>query len=113
MKIGKWGMFSPKNILAARKGKGLIVAAWIIPSGILAFLSGRPYIVFGLGLDCFWAERHKVIAWLWRPVLNRAVQIVFESQRVYNAIHNAYGDRYTDKMRIIHLPVSGEEFYPE
>jgi hypothetical protein len=113
MRIGKWGMFSIGNIMKLRRGNGLIISAWIIPAGILAWLSGRPYIILGLGLDCFWAERYKPIAWLWRPVLNRALRLVFESQRVYNSIHNAYGDRYADKMHIIYLPVDSEEYYPE
>lgn len=111
--IGKWDMFSLKRIMELRKGKGLLIACWVIPAGILAYFSGRPYIMYCLGLDCFWAKRHKIVAWLFRPILDRSVKMTFSSRHLMETMNAAYGDRFLVKSQVIHLPVSNQEFYPD
>lgn len=112
MKISKWGM-TPGNLLKLRKGEGLIVACWVIPAGLLAYLSGRPYIMYCLGLDCFWVKRSKIIAWLFRPILDKACKLVFSSRHLCENLNAGYGERFLDKSQVIHLPVRAEEFHPK
>jgi hypothetical protein len=112
MKIGKWGMFSLKSLVKLRRRQGVIIACWVIPAGVLAYLSGRPYIMYCLGLDCFWAKRHRLVAWLFRPILDKAAKLVFSSRHLRDTMNDPYGDRYTSKSQVIHLPVSSEEFSP-
>jgi hypothetical protein len=111
MKISKWGM-TPRNVAALRRGKGLIIACWVIPAGFLAYLSGRPYVMYCLGLDCFWVERSRLVALLFRPILDRACKLVFSSRRLHDAMNSGYGDRYLAKSQVIHLPVNADEFHP-
>lgn len=112
MKVNKWGM-TPANVARLRRGKGLIIACWVIPAGLLAFLSGRPYIMYCLGLDCFWVERSRLVALLFRPILDRAEVLVFSSSRLRDALNSGYGTRYLAKSRVILLPVNAEEFSPK
>ena len=109
VKIDKWDFLSPK---AHKKvfNKDLI-ACFIIPSGLIACLSAKSYILYCLGKDCFWIERYKWFAWLCKPIFNRAKVVVYHSERVRQAISSAYGDKYYGS--IIHTPVSSKEFYPK
>ena len=111
MKIGKGlGLF--RSLAELRKGKGLIVAYWIFPAGILAWLSGRPYILNCVGLDVFIICRSKLFSRLARPILDKACKLVFIGGHPMQLLRDTYGDRYANKMHLIYLPVSSEEFYP-
>lgn len=112
MKIGKGlGLFN--SLMELRRGKGLIVAYWIFPAGILAWLSGRPYILNCVGLDVFIICRSKLFSRLARPILDRASKLVFIGGHPMKLLHETYGERYVDKMQLIYLPVSAEEFHPQ
>jgi len=112
MKIGKGlGLF--KSLLELRRGKELIVAYWIFPAGILSWLSGRPYILNCVGLDIFIICKSKLLIRMARPILDKASKLVFIGGHPMKVLADAYGDRYTDKMHLIYLPVSAEEFHPE
>lgn len=111
MKIGK-GSGLLRSLLDLRRGRGLIIAYWIFPAGILAWLSGRPYILNCVGLDVFIVCRSKLFSRLARPILDRACKLVFIGGYPMQLLRERYGERYTDKMHLIYLPVSSEEFYP-
>jgi len=113
LKIGKYDMFSLNRLKEVKKHNGYLIACWVIPAGILAYLSGKPYIMYCLGLDCFWAKRHWWVALLFRPLLNRAKMLAFSSRHLMETLNAPYGDRYRSKSRVVHLPISSEEFYPK
>ena len=111
--------FKRKNLLSymfgvwrrlRQKKEDLIVAYWIIPSGVLAFLSGRPYILNCIGLDIFMITRSRFYSWLTRPVLNRALELVFIGQHPKKVFEERYGERYIAKSHLIYLPVDSRKF---
>ncbi len=110
--------FSKSNLLGylittwrqLRRGKGLIVAYWIYPAGLLAFLSGRRYILNCVGLDIFMVSRSRILAWVAVPVLNKADQLVFIGKYPMTVFNRRFGDRYRHKSHLIHLPVNSEAF---
>lgn len=111
MKIGKGlGLF--RSLMELRSGQGLIIAYWIFPAGILAWLSGRRYILNCVGLDVFIICRSKLFSRLARPILDRACKLVFIGDYPMQLLRETYGERYVDKMLLIYLPVSSKEFYP-
>ena len=106
IKINKWGFLNPLNY-----GYGKVIACWVVPSGFIACLSARSYILYCIGLDCFWIERHGWFAWLCRPIFWRAKTVVYASERVRKCINSAYNNKYDGQ--VINLPVSSKEFYPK
>jgi hypothetical protein len=88
-----------------RDSAGPIVACWIFPAGIIAYLSGRQYVIYGLGLDCFWLSRSRILAWACLPVVSRARRIVFSSDTLRSAFRSAYGSRFDAKLQVIRLPI--------
>ena len=101
-----------RSLRQLRRGKGLIIAYWIIPAGILAWLSGRPYILNCVGLDVFIVCRSRLLSFLFRPILNKACKLIFIGGFPMQLFRDRYGDRYARKMHLIYLPVSSKEFYP-
>ena len=93
-----------------RQGQGIIIAYWIFPAGILAYLSGRPYILNCVGLDVFMICPSSILSFLFRPVLNKAVKLVFIGGHPKNVFEKRYGSRYKNKSYLIYLPVNGREF---
>ena len=91
-----------------RKSDDVIVACWMIPAGIIACLSGKKYILYALGLDCFWVQRHPLVGWLLKPVARRASRITFSSQHLRNAFEAYYGDEFACKSSVVRLPVDEE-----
>ena len=109
VRIGKWDFLSPKTYL--RTYKKDLIACFVIPAGLIALLSAKSYILYCLGRDCFWIERHGWFAWLCEPIFKRAKTVVYHSERVRQCISSAYGDKYYG--RIIPTPVSAKEFHPK
>lgn len=93
-----------------RRGSGTIIAYWMFPAGILAYLSGRPYILNCVGLDVFMICPSSIISFLFRPILNKADKLVFIGGHPKIVFEKRYGDRYKDKSHLIYLPVDGQEF---
>lgn len=104
--ISKWRGWIHGWVVARRCR--LLLACWIIPAGAIAYLSGRPYILYALGLDCFWISRQPIIRWLFTPIVGKAAAIVFSSRTLQNAFEAGYGRRFRSKCRIIRLPVIAE-----
>jgi hypothetical protein len=99
-----------RAVLRLRRQKGIIVAYWMVPAGVVAWLSGRPYILNCVGLDIFLICRSRVLSALFRPVLNRARSLVFIGSHPMRVFESAYGDRYKHKSHLIYLPVDAAEF---
>ena len=103
-----------KGLLTAlrklRKGQGTVIAYWMFPAGILADLSGRPYILNCVGLDVFMICPSSILSFLFRPVLNKADKLVFIGGHPKVVFEKRYGDRYKNKSHLIYLPVDGQEF---
>jgi len=93
-----------------RRGKNLIVAYWIFPAGVLAYLSRRPYILNCVGLDIFMIRDSKILSWIARPILSRALELVFIGRHPRAVFEKIYGDRYRSKSQLIHLPVDSGKF---
>ncbi|MFZ5980461.1 MAG: hypothetical protein ACOYVF_07490 [Candidatus Zixiibacteriota bacterium] len=93
-----------------RRRKNLIVAYWIFPAGILAYLSRRNYILNCVGLDIFMIRDSKLLKWMAKPILARAKELVFIGQHPKNVFERVYGDRYRHKSQLIHLPVDSGKF---
>ncbi|MGH8015592.1 MAG: hypothetical protein ACREBV_05330 [Candidatus Zixiibacteriota bacterium] len=94
-----------------RKDKRLIIAYWMFPAGFVAYLSGRPYILNCVGLDIFLICRSKILSLLFRPVLNKALKLVFIGAHPKNVFETAYGDKYKSKSHLIYLPVDSQDFH--
>lgn len=109
MLIGKLkGMLG--SLLKLRKETGLIIAYWIFPAGVLAWLSGRPYILNCVGLDIFIMNRSPLISFLVKPILKKAEALVFIGSHPMNLFHKIYKNEFKDKSHLIYLPVDSEEF---
>jgi len=98
------------SVMKLRRGKGLIVAYWILPAGLLAYLSGRPYILNCVGLDVFIICRSGILSFLARPILNKAIKLVFIGGHPMNLFEMRYGDAFKKKSHLIYLPVDSREF---
>lgn len=105
--IGKWRGWW-RGWRAIRASRELVVACWMMPAGVLAFLSGRPYVLYAIGLDCFLVQRHAWLAAALRPVAARARLITFASEHARRAFEEAYGDAFAAKSRLVRLPVDVE-----
>jgi hypothetical protein len=97
-------------VLKLRQEKRLIIAYWMFPAGLVAYLSGRPFILNCVGLDIFIICRSKMLSFFFRPILNRAKKLVFIGSHPKNVFEKAYGDRYKHKSCLIYLPVDTREF---
>ena len=99
-----------KALRRLRQGQGTIIAYWMFPAGILAFLSGRPYILNCVGLDVFMICPSSILSFLFCPILKKADKLVFIGGHPKIVFEKRYGDRYKDKSHLIYLPVDGQEF---
>lgn len=108
LKISKWGFLNP---FLYRKlwGKRLL-ACFVVPAGFIAWLASKDYILYCIGQECFWIERHWWFAWFCRPIFESASTVVYHSERVRRAITTTYG-KYDGI--VIHTPVNPKEFYPK
>ncbi len=100
-------------IAAVRKLKQddrLVIAYWMFPAGLVAYLSGRPYILNCVGLDIFLICRSKILSYFFKPILNKALKLVFIGSHPKNVFEQAYGDVYKNKSHLIYLPVDSREF---
>ena len=110
--------FKTKNLLSymlgvwrrLRQKRNLVVAYWIFPAGVLAYLSRRPYILNCVGLDIFMIRDSKILSWVARPVLKRALALVFIGQYPLTVFEQIYGQRFRAKSQLIHLPVDSGKF---
>jgi len=93
-----------------RQDKRLIIAYWMFPAGLVAYLSGRPYILNCVGLDIFLICRSKLLSFFFRPVLKEALHLVFIGSHPKSVFEKAYGDSYKHKSHLIYLPVDSREF---
>ncbi len=93
-----------------RTKKNLIVAYWIFPAGLLAYLSGRPYILNCVGLDIFMIRDSKILKWIAKPILGRARELVFIGRHPMAVFEGVFGDKYRSKSHLIHLPVDSGRF---
>ena len=93
-----------------RRKKNLIVAYWIYPAGLLAWLSRRPYILNCIGVDIYALGKSKLFALMARPILDRALELVFIGHRPMRIFKEIYGSRYDNKSHLIYLPVNPEDF---
>lgn len=93
-----------------RQEKRLIIAYWMFPAGVVAYLSGRPYILNCVGLDVFLICRSKILSSFFKPILNRALKLVFIGSHPKKVFEEAYGDVYKSKSHLIYLPVDSGEF---
>ncbi len=109
MLVGKLKGFL-KAVRELRSGSGTIIAYWMFPAGLLAYLCGRPYILNCVGLDIFMICPSRILSFLFRPVLNKADKLVFIGGHPKNVFERRYGDRYKSKSHLIYLPVDGREF---
>jgi hypothetical protein len=89
----------------ARQSLEPVVACWTFPAGLIAFLSGRPYVLYAIGLDVFWMKKSRLFSLLATPILRRARQIVFCSEHGEAAFMSRFGRDYEHKSRIIRFPV--------
>jgi hypothetical protein len=87
------------------KTKQLVIACFLFPAGVIAWLSRKRYILVGVGLDCILVGRHRWLGLLLYPVVRRARAIVFISEHNRRQFENCYGQRFTAKSRVILLPV--------
>lgn len=94
-----------------RRDRRLIIAYWMFPAGLVAYLSGRPYILNCVGLDIFLICRLKLLSFLFRPVLGKALKLVFIGAHPKKVFEQAYGDSYKSKSHLIYLPVDSGEFH--
>jgi hypothetical protein len=85
--------------------RGPILAFWIYPAGVLAWLCRRRYSLVCVGIDIFSICKSPLYMRLARPVLDRAVSLVFIGEYPMTVFMQAYGDRYKEKSSLIHLPV--------
>lgn len=102
------GFFS--SLRKLRKGKSLIIAYWIFPAGVLAWLSGRPYILNCIGLDIFMICRSTLLSVLFKPVLKKAKALVFIGAHPMKMLHDNYNNAFKDKSHLIYFPVDSQEF---
>ncbi len=93
-----------------RKDRRLVIAYWMFPAGLVAYLSGRPYILNCVGLDIFLICRSKLLSFLFRPILNKALKLVFIGAHPQKVFEEAYRDLYKSKSQLIYLPVDSGEF---
>lgn len=88
----------------------LVIAYWMFPAGLVAYLSGRPYILNCVGLDVFLICRSKILSYLFKPIVNKALKLVFIGSHPKNVFEQAYGDAFKHKSHLIYLPVDSREF---
>lgn len=93
-----------------KQRKGLIVAYWIFPAGLIAWLSGRPYILNCVGLDIFMIARSRLLSWIAIPILNKARELVFIGKYPMAVFRERFGEKYSHKSRLIYLPVDSRVF---
>ncbi len=112
-KISKWGFLNPYNYLCddVWDQTELYIACWVVPAGFICWVCGNKYVLYCIGLDCFWIEQHRWFAWLCLPIFNGAQTVVYASERVRKCINSAYNNKYDGQ--VINLPVSAKEFYPK
>ncbi len=97
-------------VLKLRKDRRLIIAYWMFPAGLVAYLSGRPYILNCVGLDIFLICRSKFLSFLFRPILKKALKLVFIGSHPKRIFEQAYGNEFKSKSHLIYLPVDSREF---
>ena len=109
LKISKWGFLNPSTYRQIRQKD--VIACFVIPAGFIARVSSKSYILYCIGLDCFWIQRYKWLAWLCESIFKEARAVVYHSERVRQTINAVYGGKYDGQ--VIHTPVSSKEFYPK
>lgn len=82
-----------------------LLAFWIYPAGVLAWLSGRRYSLVCVGVDIFSIVKRPLFCRLALPVLAKAEELIFIGAYPRQVFESAYGDRFQNKSRLIHLPV--------
>ena len=97
-------------VLKLRNDRRLVIAYWMFPAGLVAYLSGRPYILNCVGLDIFLICRNKLLSLLFKPILKKALKLVFIGAYPKKIFEQAYGDTFKDKSHLIYLPVDSREF---
>ena len=109
MRIGKLkGLIGA--VMKLRSDRRLIIAYWMFPAGLVAYLSGRPYILNCVGLDIFLICRCRFLSFLFKPILKKALKLVFIGAHPKNVFEKAYGDEFKSKSHLIYLPVDSREF---
>ena len=109
MRIGKLkGLIGA--VMKLRSDRRLIIAYWMFPAGLVAYLSGRPYILNCVGLDIFLICRSRILSFLFKPILKKALKLVFIGAHPQNVFEQAYGDEFKSKSHLIYLPVDSREF---
>lgn len=87
-----------------------MIAYWVFPAGIIAYLSRRPYVLNCIGIDVLMICSSGLWARMARPILDRAKALVFIGDYPLRIFEERYGDRYKEKTRLIYLPVDTKEF---
>lgn len=82
----------------------IIVAYWMAPAGILAYLSGVKYILNCVGIDVYKVQR----SWLWKtamkPVVDKAETLIFVGNKPMEILTEVYPEiRW--KSKLIYLPM--------
>lgn len=86
----------------------IIVAYWMAPAGVLAYLSGVKYILNCVGIDVYKTER----SWVWRtamwPIVNKAETLIFIGNKPMQVLTEVYP--YVGwKSKLIYLPMGSQD----
>lgn len=83
----------------------VVHAHWFVPSGAIAALCGKPFIVTAHGTDVSLAERWKVLRPLYRTIANRAVRVVAVGDGMRQRLEHIGLD--SERIEVIRLGVRG------
>lgn len=83
----------------------IIIACWLFPAGLIAYLSRREYILLSAGMASIKVGHNRIWAWMFWPIVKRAQKVVATSDYLRNCLVGVYGYlALRDKARTIHLP---------
>lgn len=101
----------PRNIFKWLKeikkiNPDVIVAYWVMPAGVLAFLSGRKYILNIVGTDLYKLAGNRLLRVLLTPVIENADRLVFIGTAPKKMFDDMFGERQNETL--IYLPMNTE-----
>ncbi len=85
--------------------KGPILAFWMYPAGIIAYLTGRRYWMVCVGIDIYMVERSGILRSMMKPVIAKADTLIFIGEKPKRTFDEIYKNQFIDKEHLCYLPV--------
>jgi glycosyltransferase involved in cell wall biosynthesis len=104
---GIFGLFGymAKTYVKVIPTKGPILAFWMYPAGILAYLTGRRYWMVCVGIDIYMVERSGILRSIMKPVIAKADTLIFIGEKPKRTFDEVYKNQFVDKEHLCYLPV--------